>query len=421
MLSARRERVARALGLRDEVVLVGAGEAIGIPGGQDQTYPFLAHGEYVYLTDRQTEGGVVALDPGEGWTDFVPTVSASQRVWEGLEQAPGTPIESLAGWLAARRGRPVVMLGTPLEGVRADWARTAEVRERFTHARRAKDAAEIDRMRAAARATAAGHARARELVRQGGVSEHEIRAEIESAFLRAGGTRTCYGTIVGAGSNAAVLHFEPGDRRVREGEMVLIDAAAEVRRYGVDVTRTVGCGAVSGARAELHAIVRRAMERAIARCVVGAEWVDVHVSAALDMAEGLVAMGVLRGSASAAVERGAMGLFFPHGLGHLVGIGARDATGRLPGRGPTRRAGVVTIRCDFPLEAGYSMTVEPGCYFIGPLLNDASRRAAHKDAVAWDVVDRLLGEGIGGVRLEDTIVVTPTGPENLTGSIEVGL
>lgn len=428
-LSARRLRLAAALPLRDEILLVGAGEPISIPGGQDQTYPFLAHSEYFYLTDQECEGGVVAFDPADGdergWVDFVPTVTQGQRVWEGREQTPGTPLEELAGWLAARRGKKVVMLGTPLPGLRFDARRSEEVREAFTHARRVKDEAEIARMELAAAATAPAYARVRELLidaaRGAAISEQRLKAEIDGQFALHGATRPCYGTIVGVGDNSAVLHFDPTQRTIKPGQTVLIDAGAEVRRYGVDVTRTYGCGEVAGARRELHAVVQRAFDRAVAACVPGAEWVDIHVRAATDMAEGLVQMGVLRGSASGAIDSGAMGLFFPHGLGHMIGLGVRDATGRLPGRGPTVRKGVVTIRCDFPLGDRYSMTVEPGCYFIGALLRDRANRDAHKDAINWPLVDRLLAEGIGGVRIEDSIIVTEKGPRALTAQIPHGL
>lgn len=420
-LAARRARIAKALDLKDEVLLIGAGEPVGIPGGQDQTYPFLSHAEYFYLTDHETEGGVVAFDAASGWTDFVPTVTQSQRVWEGREQAPGTPLPELAGWLAARRGRTIVMLGSPIPGIKFDTKRTEEVREQFSHARRPKDAAEIARMKAAAAATAPAYATVRKLLAEAAngrpLTEHQLKAEIEAEFARHGATRTAYGSIVGFGSNAAVLHFDPSHRRVNPGDLVLIDAGAEINRYASDVTRTFACGALDAARKELHASVLRAFQRACAACVVGAEWIDVHVGAAHDMAEGLVQMGVLKGPASSAVESGAMGLFFPHGLGHLIGLGVRDASGRKPGRTPSSRPGVVTIRCDFPLEAGYTITVEPGCYFIAPLLKDEQNRAKHKDAVNWALVDTLLAAGIGGVRIEDNIHVTANGPENLTGMI----
>jgi Xaa-Pro aminopeptidase len=420
-LAPRRERLAKALDLKDEILLVGAGEPIGIPGGQDQTYPFLAHSEYVYLADEETEGGVVAFDPKDGWADFVPVVTQSQRVWEGREQAPGTPLTELAGWLAARRGRPIVMLGTPMPGIRHDANRTEEVREIFTHARRPKDAAEIARMKEAVAATAPAYARVRELLSRAAagecVSERLLKAEIECQFGRHRADRPAYGTIVGVGSNAAVLHFVPTERPAKPGDLVLIDAGAEVRRYAADVTRMFACGTPDQARKDLHALVLKALVKATTRCVVGAEWIDVHVGAALDMADGLVGMGVLRGSAASAVESGAMGLFFPHGLGHLIGLGVRDATGRMPGRKPSTRPGVVTIRCDFPLAEGYTITVEPGCYFIAPLLNDAANRAKHKDSVNWTLVDTLLASGIGGVRIEDNVHITAQGPENLTAAI----
>lgn len=422
VLAARRDRIAKALDLKDEVLLIGAGEPVHIPGGQDQTYPFLAHAEYFSLADRECPGAVLAFDPKAGWTDFVPTVTQAQRVWEGAEQEPGTPLPELAGYLAARRGRPLVMLGSSLPGIRHEAKRTEEIREAFTHARRPKDAAEIARIKQAAAATAPAYRKVREMLASGRpVSEHELKVEIEAEFGRAGADRTGYGTIVGFGSNSAILHFDPSLRKAAPGDLVLVDAGAECRRYCADVTRTFAAGEPDADRKHLYASVLKAMNNAISRSTVGTEWIDVHAGAALDMAQGLVEMGVLTGTASSAVESGAMGLFFPHGLGHLVGLGVRDATGKLPGRTPSKRPGVVTIRCDFPLEPGYVITVEPGCYFIGPLLNDPENRSKHKDAVNWKRVDQLLASGIGGVRIEDNIHITPNGPENLTGSISTAM
>src|SRR5580765_570563 len=125
LLEKRRERAAAAWALRDEVVLVGAGSPIGVPGGADLTFPFMAHTEYVWLTGHEVAGAVLAFDPRAGWTDFVPPVTQAERVWEGREDTPGTPLPELAGWLAARRGRNVVALGVPLAGIEGDAARAA--------------------------------------------------------------------------------------------------------------------------------------------------------------------------------------------------------------------------------------------------------------------------------------------------------
>lgn len=442
----RRERVAKAWDLSDEYVLVGAGEAVPILGAGDQQYPFISHAEYFYLADQETPGGVVAYDPKEGWCDFVPEVGEAERVWEGREDVDGTPLTQLGAWIAARRGRPLIMLGTPLPCTRSEPGRTAELREALTHARRPKDAVELERMRRANAASAAGFEVARSMI-CAGVSERDVQIETEAAFFRAGGDRTAYGTIVGTGSNAAVLHFTPTRRTIRAGEAVLIDAGAEVGRYASDVTRTyqagaakggAGFGAAGGADAKggaeapmctgsasgggdaglfraLYEVVLRAQKAAIQRCRANVEFREVHLAAARDLAEGLADFGVLRGRPDALVEQDAHALFFPHGLGHMVGLGVRDASGYLPGRKRSTRPGLSALRTDLPLLPGYVMTIEPGVYFIPPLLNDPQRRAKHRDAVNWAKVDTLLE--FGGIRIEDNVLVTDAAPEILTAAI----
>ncbi|MBI5711600.1 MAG: aminopeptidase P family protein [Candidatus Eisenbacteria bacterium] len=415
VLNARRARAAAAWDLRDEVVLVAAGEPISIPGGADQTYPFLAHSEYIWLADRETPGAVVAFDPKEGWTDFVPDVTERERVWEGKEQAAGRSIGELAGWLGARRGRVMVVLGCDLPGVRSEPARALELRELLTHARRAKDAAEIERLKRAAAATAPGYARLRGLIKAG-VTERSLQVELEAEFFRHGGDRTSYESIVASGPRSAVLHAPATQRRLGKGELILVDAGAEVERYACDVTRTYAVdGAFTPFQRDLYQVVLRAEENGIRNCVVGRPFRDVHLQAARDMMEGLVGMGLMRGRPDALVESEAHTLFFPHGLGHMVGLGVRDASGRLPGAKDPMPPMLSTLRTDVPLEPGYVMTIEPGIYFIPPLLQDPGRRARYKDAVNWEMADRLLDAG--GIRIEDNVLVTKDGPEVLTRAI----
>ena len=413
-LERRRNRVAAAWGLSDEIVLVGAGHPVPIPGGQDQTYPFLSHSEYVYLADRECEGGVVAFDPREGWMDFVPDVTEDERVWEGRTDVEGTPFSRFAAWLQARRGRPVAVLGAALPDVTADPAVTAEARERLQQAIRPKDEVELERMRRAAAATAAGFAAVRERIRPG-VTERQLQIELEAEFLRRGGERVAFGTIVGAGEHSGVLHFTPGDRRVADGENVLIDAGAEIGRYACDVTRTYQAATPGGFFRDLYQVVLDGQVKGVQRCRAGAEWREVHLAVARDLAEGLVGLGILRGSPDALVEQDAHALFFPHGLGHLVGLGVRDASGYLPGRRRSTRFGLAFLRCDFPLQPGYVITVEPGLYFIPALLEDPERRSRYRDAVNWAKVDTLIG--FGGIRIEDDVLVTPADPEVLTAAI----
>lgn len=419
-IAIRRTRAAAAWALESDVVLIGAGEPIGIPGGADQTYPFLAHPEYLWLTGHAHAGAVLAFDPRGGWTDFIPPVSEAERVWEGHSDRPGTPLPELAGWLAARRGRPIVCLGVPLAGIRFDAARAEALRMALLHARRPKDALEIAAMREAAAATAAGFQRAASMMRPG-VRERDVRLALETGFAEGGGDGTAYDTIVGFGSNAAVLHFSPSERVLAPGEPILIDAGASMRRYVADVTRTYRAGGAGDDAffRDLYSLVLHVEERAIAGCIAGAEWRELHLEAARGIAAGLVDMGLLRGAPDALVERDAHALFFPHGLGHLVGLGVRDASGYLPGRARSTRPGLANLRTDLPLEPGYVITVEPGIYFIRALLTDRARRERYADCVVWDRVDERLDWG--GVRIEDDVLITPAGPDVLTAAIPKSL
>lgn len=418
-LSRRRARLAQALPLGDAILLVAAGEPVPLPENSDQTYPFRSHAEYFYVAGAECAHGLAAFDPRDGsvdgWRSFVPRLTESERVWEGRGQSPGSALADFPRWLERRDGRRIAALGAPFSGELAiDAALTDRIREAFTHARRCKDDHELAVLRRAVAASAAGFARFAGLLRAG-VTERELQIELEAEFFRHGGLRTGYGTIVGSGPNSAVLHFEPSGRKVQDGEFVLVDAGAEVERYTADVTRTYVAGSPDSFQRELYAVVLRAQERAIARCVVGAEWKQVHLAAAVDLVDGLVAMGVMRGDPDSLVEQEAHALFFPHGLGHMVGLGVRDASGLHPGRTKDPRPSLRSLRMDLPLEAGYVVTVEPGLYFIPALLNDAVRRTQYRDAVDWARVDQHLQ--IGGVRIEDNVLVTPTGPDVLTRGI----
>jgi Xaa-Pro aminopeptidase len=255
---SRRERIAKAIDLKDEILLVGAGEPVGIPGGMDQTYPFLSHAEYFYLADRECIGGVIAYDPKDGpkdgWRDFEPEVTEKERVWEGPRELVGEPLSGLAGWLASRRGRQVVNLGSSIAGLRQDAVRAEAVREQFTHARRPKSAAEIERIRAAVRASEAGYKTLQQFLKPG-VTERRMKIEMEAEFFRNGADRTCYGSIVGVGTNAAVFHFTPGEKAAKDGDLVLVDAGAERNRYGCDITRTYCVGKWEGVKRDLYLAV----------------------------------------------------------------------------------------------------------------------------------------------------------------------
>jgi Xaa-Pro aminopeptidase len=423
--AARRARIAPALGLTDEILIVGAGHPLPKPELSEQQLPFIAHQEYYYLAGlADAPGGILAYDPklqnfsDGGWISFVPEVTELEKIWEGRVQLPGEPLGKFPAWLAAHAGRRIVLLGAPVAGVTADAPRSAAVREALKHARRPKESGEIDLMRRCAAMTAAGYAAVQPFL-QPGVSERWMQIELEAGYFRCGAARTGYDTIIGTGPNSAVFHGSPSRRTAREGEFILIDSGAELDRYVIDVTRTYVAGQPDAFQRDLYQVVLNAELQAIERCRPGAEWKDIHLAAAVDLIGGLVEMGVIRGDPASLVEQEAHMLFFPHGIGHMLGLGVRDASGLEPGRAKDARPSLASLRQDLILQPGYIVTVEPGLYFIPALLNDPGRRKKFSAAVNWPLVEKCLG--LGGIRIEDNLLITAGEPENLTADIPKGL
>jgi Xaa-Pro aminopeptidase len=417
-LRRRRAAVIEAWDLADQIVLVGAGEPIHRPGRDDATYRFEAHSEYYYLTDRNRPGGVLAFDPSEGWVEFLAPVTVGERLWSGapIVEPEAHTTDALQEWLAARRRRPVAWLGSPPSDADCDRRLGQELRFGLAEVRRRKDEVELQRMRVAERATAAAFGVIVPLMREG-VSEREAQIELEAEALRHGAEAMAYETIVGSGPNSAVLHFAPSSRRFRKGELVLIDAGAQYLGYASDITRTFPVGGeFDPEQQELHAIVHQAEQAAIEHCRAGVEWRDVHRTAGLVIAEGLVSFGLLRGDPESLVESGAVWLFFPHGIGHLVGLGIRDAATPLRERQADPKP-YPHLRIDLPLEPSMVVTVEPGIYFVPALLNDPDKRREHHDQVNWDRVDTMLE--FGGMRVEDNVLITHDGNEVITANVPV--
>ncbi len=438
-LRNRREAVARLWDMSRGAALIPGGLPVPV-AGTDQYHDFHAHPEFTYLSGARLAGSALAFDPGDGWVLFAPVAGIEERVWvgdgedlEALAASTGLrvrPLAELQSWLERRRGETVALLGNDdithhpaaygVEGWTAlepdvDAELSARLSEQVSESRRTKDSSEIALMRSAAGASRAGHLAALRLARTG-MSERQLQIELEAEFFRNGAERTAYGSIVGTGSNGAVLHFSPTSRALRDGEVVLIDAGAEVGGYASDVTRTFPVGPrFEGIQRDLYQLVLDVQQAAIGEIRPGVEYKDLHLGAAERIASGLADLGILRGNPADLVERDVHALFFPHGLGHMLGLATHDAGGCLKGRTPSDRFGLKWLRADLPLQPGYVVTIEPGIYFIRALLTDSGRREQYRDAVDWERVDRLLD--FGGIRIEDDVLVTATGADVLSGAI----
>ncbi len=439
-LRQRRDDLVKSWGIDRGIVLAPAGLPVPVPGN-DIYHDYHAHPEHAYLAGLSHPGAVLAFDPAEGWILFTPQRSVEELVWtnpnesfESQQARSGVDhvldLRELGPWLERRRGEPVALLGhhdlhdnpggyglnswAALE-IPVDEELSGHCAQKISEARRAKDELELAAMRAAAEASVQGHFRGIRGVRPG-MTERLLQVEIEAEFFRNGGDRTAYGSIVGGGPNGAVLHFTPTTRQFNDGEIILVDAGAEIDGYASDVSRTFPAGReFTPLQAELYDLVLRTQQRAIDNAGPGVEYKDLHLQASLDIATGLRDLDILRGDPQDLVDTDAHALFFPHGLGHMLGLATHDAGGCLAGREPSDRFGLRYLRADLPLQPGFVVTIEPGIYFIRALLTDPARREQYRDAVNWERVDTMLD--FGGIRIEDDVHITETGAELLSGRL----
>ncbi len=258
-------------------------------------------------------------------------------------------------------------------------------------------------------ATAAFHA---------GASEFEVH----QAYCSAVGLREQelpYGNIIAFGPGAAILHYTTlGRRRDVPRPTFLIDAGAQFRGYASDITRTHAARSGVDARfVELLQAMEALQLQLCAAVKPGADYREIHLLAHRLIADALCRAGIIVGcDADEAVANGLSGVFFPHGVGHLLGLQvhdvaglAADATGRTE---IARPAGHPYLRLTRTLEPGVVVTIEPGVYFIDLLL-DAAQRNGLGRYIHWDTVRAL--QPCGGIRIEDDVACTATGtPENLT-------
>jgi Xaa-Pro aminopeptidase len=250
-----------------------------------------------------------------------------------------------------------------------------------------KSPVEIETMRTAARITREAHELAMNRTRPG-MHEYEVEALLLDTFRRHGSERPAYGSIVGSGPNACVLHYRKNDRRIDTGELLLIDAGCEYGYYASDVTRTFPVGrAFSREQQAIYELVLHAQVEGIAATRPGATLDEIHKLSVDIITRGLVRFGLLSGEVQTLIDSEAYKRFFMHRTSHWLGMDVHDVGAYFESGKPRR------------LEPGMVLTVEPGIY-IAP--DDASVPAD------W--------RGIG-VRIEDDVLVTLSGPEVLTAGI----
>ena len=387
----------------------------------DTHYPYRPDSHFSYLCGFPEPEAVIVLVAGSEAGDsrqalFCRDKNMEREIWDGFRYGPDAAREiygfdeaysiaelpgKLAEWTC---DRPAVY--TPL-GLYPAWdhaitATLNEVRNRvrtgiaapeavidvratIAAMRLIKDADEVALMRKAAEISSAAHRRAMARTRPGWY-EYQVEAELAHEFLRSGAQAVAYPSIVASGPNACVLHYRENNRQTQATDLLLIDAGCEYLGYASDITRTFPVGGkFSGAQKAVYELVLAAQLACIDAVHPGKAFHDYHGVAERVLAQGLIDLKLCAGSLDTVLETGAYKQFYMHRAGHWLGLDVHDVgLYRLGGESRT-------------LEPGMVLTVEPGCYI---------RPADNVPEEFWDI----------GVRIEDDVLVTADGTENLTAA-----
>jgi Xaa-Pro aminopeptidase len=246
-----------------------------------------------------------------------------------------------------------------------------------------------------------------------GVYERDIVGRIEGIAIADVGA-TAFPTILT--KNGQILHNHYHGNKLKRGNLVVVDAGAEsLLHYAADITRTIPVGGkYSTKQRDVYDIVLAGQETAIKSMKPGIKYREIHLQTVRVIATGLRDLGLMKGDIEEAILQGAHALFFPHGLGHMLGLDVHDMenlgenfVGYDEGVQRSKQFGLAYLRLAKELKPGYVVTVEPGIYFIPALCDKWKKEGKFTDFISYDKFERY--KDFGGIRIEDNVLVTKTG------------
>jgi Xaa-Pro aminopeptidase len=406
----RRNQLGAMLPKNSAVVIAGASTQYR---NADSSHAFRQDSNFWYLSGfNEAESTLVLLINEENDVQsiaFVPEKNELKEIWDGYRAGPegamqdhgfdlafnNTEINDRLPDLLAGHNQVYYPVGKSktLDADIIDWIKSAKSKDRHSSAidiadasskvgnqRLIKDEDEIEIMRKACKISAEAHVEAMKFVKPG-MTEQEIEAFYQYEFSKRGGRFSAYTPIVAGGENACVLHYVENSKPLQDGELLLVDAGCEFELYASDITRTYPInGKFTEPQLAIYEVVLEAQLKSIEAISTNNNVMDAQIISEKVITQGLIDLGILQGSMDELHEAGAFRDFYMHKIGHWLGIDVHDA-----GDYMKFKPGMVT-------------TVEPGIYISS----------------SADVEDKWKGIGI---RIEDDILVTANGNENLTAFV----
>ena len=413
IFTERRQRLGANLPPNAAVVIAGASTQYR---NADSSYAFRQDSNFWYLTGfNEAEATLVVLTDDSQITKsiaFVPEKDKLKEIWDGYRAGPegavkdhgfdeafnNSEINDQLPELLKGRDRVFYPVGknAGLDQNIIEWIKTAKSKDRHSSSidiadasskvgnqRLIKDAYEIDLMKKACRISAESHVEAMKFVKPG-MTEQEMEAFYLYEFAKRGGRFSAYTPIVAGGENACVLHYVENSKPLLDGDLLLVDAGCEYDFYASDITRTFPVsGKFTDAQLAIYEVVLEAESKAIAAVSVNNNVMDAQIISEKVVTQGLIDLGILTGSVDDLHAKGAFKEFYMHKIGHWLGIDVHDA------------GDYMEDDQFMQFKPGMVTTIEPGIYIPS----------------SANVDDKWKGIGI---RIEDDILVTPDGNENLT-------
>jgi len=395
----------------------------------DYEFPFRQESNFWYLTGVNEPDFHLVLDlKKQEYHLFAPKRDAQYAVWHGIVKSKEELQEEYQpDHLHYENKLPQVMKELDPEKIYCVDEKQAEFIEKFerelpidldtledalTHCRVFKTGWELDQMREAGRVNNIAHKGVLDAL-EPGKYEHEMKAVFDYHQIENGLMQDAYNGIFAAGKNSAILHYVDNNRQIRDGDLFLIDAGYEYNGYSSDITRTYPAnGEFTSMQAKVYEAVLEAQKQVIESSKPDVKMEDLHILAARIMMQGLKDAGIVNGSIDDLMENDIFALFFPHGLGHFLGLDTHDVGGYPKGVDRIERPGIKYLRMRRTLQPGMVLTIEPGLYFVPALLKPALEDDKASKFLNGSKLKDMMD--FGGVRIEDNLIITEDGYENMT-------
>ncbi|KAI9796629.1 MAG: hypothetical protein M1833_006069 [Piccolia ochrophora] len=400
----------------------------------DEPQPFRQRRYFYYLTGCPLPDCYFTYDIATSTsTLFIPPIDPDEIIWSGLPLSPEDALERYE----VDAVRSTIDVNSTLSSLASPssptvYAITNQVSDRITflsfestdvthlksaieHARITKTPYEVAITRHANAVSTIAHTAVLRACKHA-TNEQELEALFLQRCIAAGCREQAYHSIVASGENAATLHYQKNNEPFAGRLNLLLDAGAESRCYASDITRTFPLsGRFTTESRAIYDIVLRMQEECTAKLRAGILWDDVHAHAHRVAIDGLLRLGLLKGASAEELFQARTSVaFFPHGLGHYLGMDTHDVGGQPNYEDKDPMFKYLRLRTKLP--AGSIVTVEPGIYFCRFIITPYLSNPSHADYIDKAVLERYWS--VGGVRIEDNVLITDDGHENLTTAVK---